>query len=120
MEQGNIILTPLPQSDGQMKFRPALILKKMPQYNDYLVCGISSNLNQFIENFDTKICADNPDFKQSGLIKDSVIRLAYLAVLPQKNIVGSIGRISDSLLKTLQKNLANYITSEIQKRGKKK
>ncbi len=42
MKEGDVILTPLPQSDGRIKNRPAVILRQMPGYNDVLVCGVSS------------------------------------------------------------------------------
>jgi mRNA interferase MazF len=44
MKNGNIVLIPLPQSDGAIKRRPALLLKQMPPFNDWLLCGISTQL----------------------------------------------------------------------------
>jgi len=43
---------PLPQADGKIKIRPALILRIMPNYNDLLVCGISKQLHQCVKEFD--------------------------------------------------------------------
>lgn len=56
MKEGDIVLIDLRQSGGGSKLRPALILKKLPKYPDYLVCGISSQVNQCIQEFerDTK------------------------------------------------------------------
>lgn len=48
MKEGDIVLVDLPQSAGGSKLRPALILKQLPQYNDFLVCGISTQINQYI------------------------------------------------------------------------
>jgi mRNA interferase MazF len=42
MKEGDIVLTPLPQSDGKEKPRPALILRKMPPFGDFLVSVCSS------------------------------------------------------------------------------
>jgi len=42
MKEGRIVLTPILQADGKMKNRPALILRVMPAYGDFLVCGIST------------------------------------------------------------------------------
>ena len=36
MKESDIILTPITQADGNYKNRPALILKIMPKYNDFL------------------------------------------------------------------------------------
>jgi mRNA interferase MazF len=51
MKECNIVLTPVPQANGGIKNRPALILKEMPKYQDFLVCGISTQLKQYIANF---------------------------------------------------------------------
>ena len=52
MKEGNIILTPIPQANGEIKNRPTLILREMPKYQDFLICGISTQLKQYIPNFD--------------------------------------------------------------------
>jgi len=109
MKEGSIILTPLPQADGKIKLRPALILRVMPHFNDFLVCGISSKTFHFIKGFDELIIVSDSDFANSGLIQDSIIRLSFLAVLPKKNIVGSIGEVSKKRQKQLLKNLAHYL-----------
>ncbi len=99
------------QADGKLKPRPVLILKVMPKYNDLLVCGISSQLSQFIEGFDEIIKSVDFDFKESGLLKSSVIRIGFLSVLPQSSISGAIGRIEDSRHKRLLKNLSDYLVT---------
>lgn len=99
MREGSVVLTAIPQADGKTKHRPALILREMPPpYNDLLVCGISTQLQDAIEEFDELITSNDGDFAGSGLLKDSVIKLGFLAVVPQKNIVGAIGQISPSAI----------------------
>ena len=71
MKQGDVILTPVPQANGELKDRPAIFLKEMPRYRDLLVCGISTQLHQHIENFDEIISPDDVDFK----VKWSEIRI---------------------------------------------
>ena len=51
MQESKIILTPIPQANGAIKNRPALVLRKMPKYQDLLVCGVSTQLKQYIPNF---------------------------------------------------------------------
>jgi mRNA interferase MazF len=46
MTEGDVILTPVPQADGQTKNRPAVILREMPPFGDVLVCGISTQSEQ--------------------------------------------------------------------------
>ena len=109
MKQGDVILTPIPQANGQFKNRPAIILREMPSYGDVLVCGISTQLHQCVKGFDEIISSDNEDFKSSGLISESVIRLGFLAVLPCSRILGSIGAISTKRRKRLIKRLCDYL-----------
>jgi mRNA interferase MazF len=45
MREGEIILANLVQADGSFKLRPVLLLKRLPGYNDFLVCGISTQLH---------------------------------------------------------------------------
>ena len=109
MKEGDIILTPLPQADGKTKLRPALLLRKMPGYDDYLVCGISSKLHQHIEQLDEVILEADVNYKQCCLKSPSLVRLGFLAILPLKNIVGSIGMISKERHQRLLNNLASYL-----------
>ncbi len=109
MKQGDVILTPIPQADGILKNRPAIILKEMPPYGDWLVCGVSTQLHHYVENFDDIISPEHEDFKPSGLISKSLIRLGFLAVLPGSHILGSIGSISPERHKRLLKTLSDYL-----------
>lgn len=109
MKEADIIITPILQADGVSKNRPALILREMPHFKDFLVCGISTQLHQEIKGFDEIIYKQDADFSASGLISDSVIRLGFLAVLPNAKIIGSIGVISGERHKKLLENLSDYL-----------
>lgn len=113
MTEGEIILTPIPQANGQFKNRPALFLRELPLFGDMLVCGISTQIHQAIEGFDEIITKKDPDFILSGLVADSVIRLGFLAVFPRKNIIGSIGSISSQRHIRLLKHLSTYLVKDI-------
>ena len=84
MQESSIILTPIPQADGVAKKRPALVLRKMPKHKDFLVCGISTQLKQYIPKFDELLTENDEDFDSSRLISTSVIRLGFLTVIPIK------------------------------------
>ncbi|HEX8491405.1 MAG TPA: type II toxin-antitoxin system PemK/MazF family toxin [Pyrinomonadaceae bacterium] len=109
MKQGDVILAPIPQADGKVKNRPAIILRELPPYNDLLVCGVSTQLNQRVMGFDEIISSGDADFDVSGLLADSLIRLGFLAVLPRKSIAGSIGAISKERHQRLLKTLCDYL-----------
>jgi uncharacterized protein (TIGR02265 family) len=40
MKEGDVILTPIPQADGKVKNRPAILLCELPSYGDLLVCMV--------------------------------------------------------------------------------
>lgn len=109
MKPSNVVLTPVPQADGAIKNRPALFLCEMPAYRDLLVCGISSQLQQEVKGFDEVISRSDSDFAMSGLKSDSLIRLSFLAVLPRRDIIGSIGSISPERQRRLLKTLSDYL-----------
>lgn len=111
MKEGEIVLTHLPQSDGSIKLRPVLLLKKLPGYNDFLVCGISTQMHQFIKGFDELLETNDKNFLQTGLRLSSIIRLSFLAVIPSNRMPGSIGKIESSIHRNLLERLANYLAS---------
>ncbi len=109
MMEGDVVLTPLPQSDGKIKNRPAIVLREMPLFGDFLVCGVSTQVRRLAPDFDEPITSQDVDFDTSRLIGDSVIRLGFLAVLPSKNILGSIGAISPARHRRLLGKLSAYL-----------
>jgi len=110
MNQGDVVLTPVPQADGVIKNRPAIVLREMPPYRDLLVCGVSTQLHQAVQGFDEVIQRSDSDFANTGLKTASLIRLGFLAVLPRSNVMGSIGKISSARHKRLLKRLSDYLT----------
>ena len=46
-----MILTPVPQANGEPKERPAIFLREMPPYRDLLVCGVSTQSHQYVKDF---------------------------------------------------------------------
>jgi mRNA interferase MazF len=109
MKEGDVVLTPIPQADGTIKNRPAIVLREMPRYRDLLVCGISTQLHQRVDGFDEVISPSDSDFATSGLLSESLMRLGFLAVLARKNIAGTIGAISSERHKRLLKELSDYL-----------
>jgi len=109
MTEGDVVLTPVPQADGTIKNRPAVFLREMPPFKDLLVCGISTQLRQEVKGFDELISPSDADFTSSGLVRDSLIRIGYLAVVPRSQILGTIGSISTERHRRLLKNLSAYL-----------
>ena len=111
MKSGDIALLPIRQADGRTKNRPILLLKQLPPFNDWLVCGISTQLHQEQKGFDFVILDTDTIFSQTGLKGSSLIRLGFLDVFPTSSIPGSIGSIDSTTLKLLLKRLANHLLS---------
>jgi mRNA interferase MazF len=115
VKEGDVILSQIPQSDGTMKTRPALVLRELPPFRDLLVCGISTQTHQAVGGFDELILRADSDFSDSGLIADSVVRLGFLALLPRSKVAGTIGRVSPARYERLLKRLSEYLTEKIVK-----
>jgi mRNA interferase MazF len=96
----------MPQADGAVKNRPAVVLREMPPFQDMLICGASTQLHQAVKDFDEVISPNNTDFVSSGLIEGSLLRLAFLAVVPRAKLVGSIRSLSPERHKRLLKRLS--------------
>ena len=109
MKESDVILTAMPQADGNVKHRPAVILRDMPPFGDLLVCGVSTQLHHYVHGFDEIITPEDTDFASSGLVAASLIRLGFLAVLPRRIIAGSIGSIAPERHKRLLKALSMYL-----------
>src|SRR5437870_12048433 len=101
MREGDVVIWPLPQADGIVNNRPAVILREMPPFQDPLVCGLSTQLRQATKDFDEVISPRDADFQPTGLKEESLIRLGFLVVIPRNQIVGAIGSISSQRHKRL-------------------
>ncbi len=111
--EGQIVLFRFPYTDQHSgRLRPALIIRKLPgRYEDWLICMISSQLNQEIPAFDEIITPDDPDFPDSGLKVSSLIRIGRLAVVNTDILLGQIGRLNDTRLETIKQRLSKWIQS---------
>ncbi|MDP2795451.1 MAG: type II toxin-antitoxin system PemK/MazF family toxin [Sulfurisoma sp.] len=107
---GQIVLTPFPHTDlSGAKLRPVLMLRQASRFDDWLVCMVSSKLDQAEAGFDEVLTPADADFAASGLKVPSVLRLSRLAVLDGSLLVGSIGTIGDGRLAQVRQRLARWI-----------
>jgi mRNA interferase MazF len=110
-QAGQIVLFRFPQTDLEAgKLRPALLLGKLlGEYDDWLICMISSQTHHHIPQFDEIIQEHDTDFAQSGLKIASVIRVGRLAVVEGNVLLGAIGQISHERLQQIKSRLAAWI-----------
>jgi len=108
---GDVVLIPLTQHGGATpKLRPALLLAALPgPYQNLLICGISTQLQQLQANWDELVQAADTDFPSSGLHRASVIRLSYLHAADPTEIAGTIGQIDPSRLQRLRQRLSDHL-----------
>ncbi len=111
--EGQIVLFRFPQTDLQIgKLRPALIIRKLTgHYNDWLICMISTKLDQEIPGFDEMITVSDSDFAVSGLKAPSLIRVSRLAVVNDDILLGKIGQIDYVRLNRIKQNLSQWLQS---------
>jgi mRNA interferase MazF len=109
MKGGDVIITSLPQADGFVKNRPALALCPMRPFGDLLVCGISTQLQHEVADFDEVVAPGSLDFATTGLSAPSLIRLGFISTVPVTAIKGRIGAIDSARYLRLMDRLSRYL-----------
>ncbi len=111
---GQVVVFRFPQTDlEEGKLRPALLLGKMPgEYDDWLICMVSSQTRQYISGFDEIVNDSDEDFGESGLKVTSVIRVGRLAVVSGEILLGAIGQISSERLNRVKKHLSDWLSEK--------
>lgn len=96
-----------------------VLLRRLPPFGDFLVCGISTQIHQRVAGFDEEITTGDPEFAASGLKASSLIRLGFLAVLADSALLGKIGSLSSTRRLRLLANLCRHLGSQEQPGAKK-
>jgi mRNA interferase MazF len=109
MQPGDVVLAGLPQADGKIKLRPAIVLATVNPFGDVLRCGVSSQLQNEVWGFDEGLLLNAEDFLDSGLSQTFLIRLGFLATYPKSRVAGVLGAISVERLARLRKKLAEFL-----------
>jgi len=111
ISEGQIVLFRFSQTDQATgKVRPALVIRRLPgPHNDWLICMISSNLDQNVPDFDEVIIPNDVDFKYSGLKVESLIRIGRLAVVDGGILIGKLGQIDTQRLLRIKQKLSIWI-----------
>jgi mRNA interferase MazF len=71
----------------------------------------STQLQQEVAGFDVIIAPSDPDFPGSGLKATSLIRLGFLAVLPEDQLLGVLGSISNERHRGLVNRLSKFLAA---------
>lgn len=113
-QSGQIVLVPFPFTDlSGAKVRPVLMLRKASvQFDDWLVCMVSSQLRQIDSQIDEILLPSDADFAMAGLKVASVLRLSRLAVLDGSLLIGSLGSIGYERSQRIRQRLAAWIAED--------
>jgi len=111
-QAGQIVLFRFPQADLEAgKLRPALLLGQLlGEYDDWLICMISTQLRHAVPKFDEIVQENDSDFADSGLKVASVIRSGRVAVVQGEMLLGAVGHIAPERLQRIKRNLAEWLT----------
>jgi mRNA interferase MazF len=111
-QAGQVVIFQFPQTDLEGgKFRPALLLGKLPgDYDDWLICMISSQTRHYLAGFDEILQESDGDFGESGLKGTSIIRVGRLAVVSGEILLGAIGHVSDERFERIKKHLSEWFS----------
>jgi mRNA interferase MazF len=82
----------------------------MPPFDDWLVCGITTQQHNEAEGFDDPIRPEHDDYVTSGLKAASLIRLGFLAVLPESRLLGVIGTLAPERHRRLLDRLCEHLS----------
>jgi len=108
--EGDIVVFEFPRTDlGSGKLRPALLIKKVPSYDDWLVCMISTQLHQQIAGLEYILRDADENFAQTGLKKSSLFRVSRLAVVEKTVFEGKLGGLDEALFARIRMGLAQWI-----------
>ena len=110
-QAGQIVLFRFPHTNlEEGKLRPALLLGKLPgEYEDWLICMVSSQIQHYIAELDEIVREDEADFAESGLKVSSVIRVGRLAVVDGEILLGAIGQVAPDRLQRIKGRLAEWL-----------
>ncbi len=110
-QAGQVVLFRFPHANlEEGKLRPALLLGKLPgEYDDWLICMISSQMRHHVPEFDEIVREDDADFVASGLKASSVVRVGRLAVVQGEILLGAIGQIAPERLRRIKSRLAEWL-----------
>ncbi len=110
-KRGEIVIVPFPfvvTSGIKQKARPALVISEhsiQRRFNDLILIGITSQRIANIVETEYLIKDGTETFRQSGLVKTSVVRCEYVMTLPEGIIARKLGELPKDAMDEIDKVL---------------
>lgn len=109
MKAGDICKVALIQPDGSRKDRPALLIKEVPPFGDWIVAAITSQQRNPINGVDILIEDSHYAFNVTGLRKSSLLRLGFLNTLNKALVIGKIGELPTGMMSEVRGRLVAFL-----------
>ena len=109
MIKNSIVLVPFPFDDfSAVKVRPALCLTStISKYNHVIIAFISSKFPEEKIDSDVFVEKGSPEWKGTGLMVDSVIRLHKIVTIPKSLIKRRLGMINESTEREIKNKIVH-------------
>lgn len=106
LKKGVIVLIPFPfTSLSSHKVRPAVVVSQGLKGDDVVVVFISSQKPKKKESTDVWVSSASKGFAATGLKVDSVIRVAKIATLDKKIMLGAMGAVNKDIEKEIDEKI---------------
>ena len=106
LTRGDIVLAAFPYTNLAMqKRRPALVLNENTDQGDVILAFISSQIPSSPSATSLLLENSDPEFSQTGLKADSVIRLDKIATIERHLITRRLGKLPESRGQEMQQAL---------------
>ncbi len=111
IKEGDIVLFAFPSTDlSKGKLRPAVLIKKIPNnFDDWLVCMVSTQVHHKIEKLEIVVSDTDPGFQQTGFKRDSLIRMSRIAVVEETIFEGKLGNLPESMFSKIKQKFSSWL-----------
>jgi mRNA interferase MazF len=106
LTRGDIVLAAFPYTDLSMQTRrPALVLNENTEHGDVILAFISTQLPSNPNPTSVILESTDPDFQQTGLKSNSVIRLDKIATIERRLVTRRLGKLAPSRMPVIDQAL---------------
>ena len=112
MKPGDVVTLAVRQADGQRKLRPAVLVKRVPPFDDWMVAPLSTQLRHVVQGVDMLIPSSHADYGSMGLRSESIIRVTQLQLVEGREIGGTIGLMRPQTFRQLLKQFSDWLLAE--------